>query len=237
MSKFLIGFLILAPLVAAAAGMSMGGDGFDAGGGPPQGESAKPPADPEELLNRATLAREKAAYAADLLYPAAEKLFALAGEVTALPTLSCRWEVAARSENESAGDEAAAGGDPLATYRREFDACRTALNAAWKNKRERTKIIDRLKQSPDAVLAARDDLKAAVEISKTAGDELDEIASGFQTLKDMAGGRPGMGGMPPGRGKMPSDADVAAMEKGAKDAAALEKTGKDLLKKVKAALK
>jgi len=236
MRKFIIGSLILVPVVAAAAGMPMGGAGFDAGG-PPGDRNVDTPEDPQELFDRGTLAREKAAYAADLLYPAAEKAFNMAGEVTPLPTLSRRWKEVAGADSEPIDEGAPTGEDALAAYRREFDARRAAFAAAWKNKTERVKIIDRWRQSRAAVLAAQEDFKAAADISETAGDELDAVTDRFREFEDMAAGRPGMGGMPMlDKRKMPSAADIAAMETAAKEAAAQEKIAKDLLKKFAKAL-
>lgn len=230
MRKTLVLWLTLAPLAAAAAGLSRDGSGFDAGG-PPAGPGPEAPADPAELRDRGLLAREKAAYAADLLYPAAEKVFDLVKEVTLIPALTCPW-------NEVGADGAAEeeGGNPRQTYLREFESRRATLAAAWKKKDTRNAILARWREERATIIGAQEDIKAAVEISKAAGKELHDVVADLHDLEDMAMGRPGMGGGRPDAAKMPSALDVRAMESGAKDADNQAKAGKDLLKKIEKSL-
>ncbi|UCE27211.1 MAG: hypothetical protein JSW52_00195 [Candidatus Coatesbacteria bacterium] len=228
--------MLLVPLVAGAQPPGPDGRGFP-GEGRPDRENFDPKAMMDELMAESYDARGKVDYAADLLYPASETLFALVNEVTPLPVLSVGWDdIRTALADAFDNEELEAAEKNYLTYLEESGNRREALNDAWKDNDEREQIIGRLAESQDILVSVRYDVESAVEISKGARDDLKESSKMMEELKSMASRMPPS---PRGDSRGPDEDDIKSLsvEIDAMDAAEEKaetqiKFGKDLLKKL-----
>jgi len=233
MEKIFIATILLIPL-AVKAQPPAAGRGFP-GSGPPGGTGFDPEVMLRDLVNEADMARDRVGYAADLLYPAAETFFSMVKEVTTLPELSATWdEVNVAMADAWDDEELNKAEEDYRVYLGEFDNCRAALDKAWKDKRERKEIVNRLAGYRDSLVAVRDEVEAAVEISKSARGDLKEITKRLKDVDDMASRRPPFPG-----GALPEPPDSYALSAKIEEAeVAKEKAegqiafGKELLKKL-----
>jgi hypothetical protein len=234
MEKILIATILLIPLVVKAQPPGAGGRGFP-GNGPPGGKGLEPGVMLEDLINEADMARDRVGYAADLLYPAAETFFIIVNEVTALPELSATWdEVNAALADAWDDEELNEAEEDYRTYVEDFGNCRAALDKAWKDKRERKEVVNRLAGYRESLLAVQTEVEVAVEISKSARADLKEVTKRLKDAKDMASRMPPFPG-----GALPEPPVVRSLSAKVEEAeAAKDKAegqialGKELLKKL-----
>jgi len=195
MEKILALAVLLVPVAAIAQTWRPGGGGIQ--GGPRPGGGFGPTAGMDELAAQAEMARDRVDYAADLLYPAAETVFSAVAEVRTLPPLSTTWDGVNAALADAFDDlELAVAEGQYRLYVREFEACRAAFDEAWDDRDAREEICEGSASFGEPVLSAREDIEAAVEISKEAKEDLKDLADHLRDLRDMPRGMPGMGGMP-----------------------------------------